>query len=289
MVTFTYIGFLGTIIHTRAIERLETGDQLKTPSRICSPNSTYCMSFREMGDGNTYLATYNAINDSTKWILWVANRDEPLTVAVSNSATLALNHSGVLKITRQGKEPIIFYSSGQTQATNDNNTVATLLDSGNFVLQQFNTDGSKSLLWQSFDHPTNTLFPGMKLSVNHKTGTKWSLVSYFLVLTPSLGPFSLEWEPKIGQLVIRRRGQVYWASGELKNNTFENIPVEAQQNIEYFGASNGDEDSIMFTARNGQYSAASWKLSYDGMLFDMSGNTIARASECYGYNNDGGC
>ena len=203
LVAFTYFGLWRTIA---ASESLKSGDQLNTSSQICSPNSTYCMSFSGMGDGNTYLAIYNATDDSSTWILWVANRDEPLAGAVADSATLTLDHSGELKITRQGEKPIVLYSSAQTQAIKNNSTLATLLDSGNFVLQQVNTDGSKSLLWQSFDYPTDTLFPGMKLGVNHKTGRNRTVVSYFLVSTPSSGPFSLEWEPKMGQLVIRRRG-----------------------------------------------------------------------------------
>ncbi|KAL0001039.1 hypothetical protein SO802_014820 [Lithocarpus litseifolius] len=48
-------------------------------------------------------------------------------------------------------------------------THAMLLNTGNFVL----TDGGSEVLWQSFDHPTDTLLPGMTLGRND-----WSLKSW---------------------------------------------------------------------------------------------------------------
>ncbi|RHN40744.1 putative non-specific serine/threonine protein kinase [Medicago truncatula] len=96
-----------------------------------------------------------------------------------NSAVLSLDYSGVLKIESQNRKPIIIYSSPQPI----NNTLATILDTGNFVLQQFHPNGSKTVLWQSFDYPSDVLIPTMKLGVNQKTGHNWSLVSW---LTPSL-------------------------------------------------------------------------------------------------------
>lgn len=60
------------------------------------------------------------------------------------------------------------------------NTSATLLGSGNFVLRETNSIGSAGkLLWQSFDYPTDTLLPGMKLGVNHRTARNWMLTSWF--------------------------------------------------------------------------------------------------------------
>lgn len=46
-----------------------------------------------------------------------------------------------------------------TSISSDGNTNAILLDSGNFVLR----NGKSSVLWQSFDNPSDTLLPGMKL------------------------------------------------------------------------------------------------------------------------------
>jgi len=149
----------------------------------------------------------------------MCNRNQPVDV---KSAVLSLDYSGVLKIESQNRKPIIIYSSPQPT----NNTVATMLDTGNLVIQQLHPNGTKSILWQSFDYPRDTLIPTMKLGVNRKTGHNWSLVSW---LTPTLetpGEFSLEWEPKQGELNIKKHGKVYWKSGKLKSNgLFDNIPA----------------------------------------------------------------
>ena len=46
--------------------------------------------------------------------------------------------------------------------------VAQLLDSGNFVLKDL-INGSESIVWQSFDYPSDMLLSGMKLGWNLKT------------------------------------------------------------------------------------------------------------------------
>ncbi|KAL6337971.1 hypothetical protein AAG906_005940 [Vitis piasezkii] len=69
------------------------------------------------------------------------------------------------------------------------NSTTTLLDSRNFILEKFNSDGSmKKELRESFDNPIDTLLPGMKL-------------------VPALGTFTLEWNGT--QLVMKRREGTY--------------------------------------------------------------------------------
>ncbi|KAG5025683.1 hypothetical protein JHK86_021597 [Glycine max] len=67
---------------------------------------------------------------------------------------------------------------------------------------------------------------------------------------PASGSFTLEWEPREGQLVIKRQGQVYWASGLLRNKRFEHIPEEVQLMYEYNIVSNEEEESFSYTTPN---------------------------------------
>ncbi|KAL2326096.1 hypothetical protein Fmac_025154 [Flemingia macrophylla] len=234
-------------------------------------------------DENYELGIYMRMKDYYERMVVLMSDRNQLAVGLDNSSVLSLNHSGVLKIESQHMKPIIIYSPPQPI----NNTMATLLNTGNFVLQQFHPNGTQSLLWQSFDYPYETLIPTMKLGVNHKTGHHWLVRSRLTSSDDALGAFSLEWEPMEQELTIRRREKVCWRSGKLRNNRFEHILEDAQRTLKYIIVSNGDEDSFSFTTNEeDKY----WWLTYNGKLSDDKGGDVARADLCFGYNNtDGGC
>ncbi|XP_060188685.1 G-type lectin S-receptor-like serine/threonine-protein kinase At4g27290 [Lycium barbarum] len=58
------------------------------------------------------------------------------------------------------------------------NPIAQLLDSGNLVVKEAGDGNPIKFLWQSFDHPTDTLLPGMKLGRNYNILKKGSDVVY---------------------------------------------------------------------------------------------------------------
>nr|GMD06083.1 G-type lectin S-receptor-like serine/threonine-protein kinase At1g67520 [Ipomoea batatas] len=103
------------------------------------------------------------------------------------------------------------------------NTTATLLDTGNLVLQ-----GGGRTLWQSFDHPPgNTWIPGMKLGwFGLQKTPQRCLTSWTSEENPSPGAFSLCVDPNnTKQLVAMRRGIVYWRSGVWNGNNFPFLQV----------------------------------------------------------------
>ncbi|KAJ0075925.1 hypothetical protein Patl1_34168 [Pistacia atlantica] len=51
-------------------------------------------------------------------------------------------------------------------------------------------------MWQSFDYPSDTLLPGMKLGINLQTGHKWFLQSWISDKSPAQGSFSLRFGSK---------------------------------------------------------------------------------------------
>ncbi|KAJ7948963.1 putative Receptor protein kinase [Quillaja saponaria] len=274
LLSLTCLCLWTTAILATVSDRLKPGDALDVSSSICSPNQKFCISF------NSYEYMY-LMEYSAKTAVWTANRNEP--IVNTSGLVLTLDHSGMMKIMNQGGESTSLYSPAQPIKS----TRATLLDSGNFILQEENSNGSvKRLLWQSFDHPTDTLLPGMKLGVNHKTGRSWSLVSWHNDGIPGSGAYTLEWEPRGSQLLIKRRGKLYWTSGALRNNKFENIPKEAQRMFDYIIVSNDNEEYFSYTTQN-NYSG--WVLDASGQLSDRGGVDLARPDNCYGYNTDGGC
>ncbi|KAK7257038.1 hypothetical protein RIF29_30719 [Crotalaria pallida] len=264
------------------------GDSVNATEDLCSANNIYYIRFFSFEQRYKLFYLHIASTDSQAEIVWTANRNKPYVN--TSGLNLSFDHFGVLKIVSQVEKPIIIYSPPPHSTTN--NMVATLLDTGNFVVQQLNPNGAtKSVLWQSFDYPGHTLIPGMKLGVNHKTGHSWSLVSWVSEASPAPGPFSLEWEPKEGELNIRRRGQVIWKSGKLRHNIFENIPKESQLMFNYTIVSNHNEDYFTFTTLSETPAAirVSWSMYQTGQLTGILGTDIARADKCYGYNTDDGC
>ena len=66
--------------------------------------------------------------------VWVANRDFPF---YDNSGILTISNDGHVKISHNSGEDIVLFSDPLV-----NKTSATLLDSGNFVVRELNSNGS---------------------------------------------------------------------------------------------------------------------------------------------------
>ncbi|KHN36765.1 G-type lectin S-receptor-like serine/threonine-protein kinase [Glycine soja] len=122
-------------------------------------------------------------------MVWVANREAPLNTT-----------SGVLKLSDQGLVLVngtnnIVWSSNMSTTAETENTIAQLLDSGNLVVKDGNSE-HEHYLWQSFDHPCDTLLPGMKLGWNLEKGEELFLSSWKSADDPSHGEYSFKIDPR---------------------------------------------------------------------------------------------
>ncbi|KAI9186452.1 hypothetical protein LWI28_017371 [Acer negundo] len=162
-----------------AADTITPNGSITHPETIISAGGRFELGFfSPKNDTNYYLGIwYKAFSPQT--VVWVANREYP--PCLSSSASLCLNSDGNLMISC-GK---MNYSVTNTSSSNTNN--ATLLDSGNLILKNQNSQ----VLWQSFDYPTDTLLPGMKLGYDNVTRVTWSLVSWNSAQDPAPGVFSL--------------------------------------------------------------------------------------------------
>ncbi|KAL5737866.1 hypothetical protein ACOSP7_030627 [Xanthoceras sorbifolium] len=151
--------------------------------------SFFCMQFVvdavtdriSQGQGITHSQSLK-VSDQT--IVWVANRDQPLK---SNSAVLTINNEGNLVIV----DGIITYRVAENSLRQNTN-----------------------IMWQSFDYPSNTLLPGMKVGYSRKTGKVWSITSWKDADDPDLGAVELKMDPnKPNELFLMRGSQMVWRSG----------------------------------------------------------------------------
>ncbi|RDY05071.1 G-type lectin S-receptor-like serine/threonine-protein kinase, partial [Mucuna pruriens] len=112
-------------------------------------------------------------------VVWVAN------VTINDSSgNLTVNSTGNLVLRQHDK--VVWFTTSEKQAQNP---VAQLLDSGNLVVRDESETNSEAYLWQSFDYPSDTALPGMKLGWNLKTGLEWRMTSWKSPSDPSPGNF----------------------------------------------------------------------------------------------------
>ncbi|KAK6137234.1 hypothetical protein DH2020_029023 [Rehmannia glutinosa] len=284
-----------------SLDTLKQGDQLNSSSQIVSANRVFTLGFyTPQYTNNSYLAAW--YTERSHLPVWIGNREKP--ISQNTNPILTIDTTGKLIITHgRGGESVEIYAGESGR-----NLSATLLDTGNFVVTAVSSNGSAGeILWQSFDHPTDTLLPGMKLGVNHRTGRNWSLSSWFDESDPASGAFTLEWDPIVRRLLVRRRGVIYWTSGQMKDyyvdlgnlrvKEFENIypkPDAFNLNYNFTNVTSDDEEYFMYTllkvpnwTPDNRKVISGWKLDYQGDLYDNERPMIARPSLCYGYNTEG--
>ncbi|KAL0387450.1 UNVERIFIED_CONTAM: G-type lectin S-receptor-like serine/threonine-protein kinase [Sesamum radiatum] len=281
-----------------SLDTLIQGDKLNSSSRLVSANRVFTLGFyTPENTNNSYVAVW--YTDGLYYPVWIGNREKP--VFTNSTPVLAIDSTGKLIIKHGGGESIELYAG----ESDKNVSACTLLDTGNFVARGVSPNGSAGeVLWQSFDHPTDTLLPGMKLGVNHRTGRNWALSSWFGESNPTPGAFTLEWDPNVGSLLIRRRGVVYWTSGGLKDEwgylrvkKFENgdfVPDASNWNYNFSSAKNGDEEYFTYSLINDPVFTpdtrkviSGWRLDYKGDIFDNDRPGVVLASSCYGYKAKG--
>ncbi|CAL5086965.1 unnamed protein product [Urochloa decumbens] len=179
-------------------DRLVPGKPLSPGATIVSDGGSFALGFfspTNSTPAKLYLGIwYNDIPRLTA--VWVANRETPATnssaAAISSPPMLSLtNASNLVLSDADGR---VLWTTNVTTgaaASGSGSAAAVLLKTGNLVIQS--PDGTA--LWQSFDHPTDTFLPGMKIRIKYETGAGERLVSWKGPGDPSLGAFSFGGDP----------------------------------------------------------------------------------------------
>ncbi|CAA7394630.1 unnamed protein product [Spirodela intermedia] len=190
-------------------DRLRAGESSGLNQTIVSAGRIFALGFFSPGNssGDWYAGIwYN--NLPTKTVVWVANREAPLRDP--GGAAIGVTREGNLAV-RDGRGRSL-WSTNLTRDP-DNSTaaaVAVLLDSGNLVLRRWDT-ASDPPLWQSFDHPTHTLLPGMKLRLNFTSGEATRLRSWSGAADPSAGDFVFTLEGRWGlEPYVFKGEEIHW-------------------------------------------------------------------------------
>ncbi|KAL8506095.1 hypothetical protein ACS0TY_017086 [Phlomoides rotata] len=200
---------------------------------------------------------YNKIPVRT--VVWVANRDNPLT-----------ERSGVLKVVDPGILALLNATGSTIWTTNTSRIVQTpvaqLLDSGNLVVKDANDDIQENFVWQSFNHPTDTSLPGMKLGVNFQTGAEVYITSPKNRGDPASGDFTFHCDPTgYSQNVIKGGGVLQFSTGPWNGVSFSGSLNLRKNTIFTFGVVINEKEAYFHTELLNQSVYSRFTLSDSGV------------------------
>ncbi|KAF7830586.1 putative receptor protein kinase ZmPK1 [Senna tora] len=171
-----------------------------TTDVLISSNGVFSAGFYKVGD-NAFCFSVWFTKSHQPTLVWMANRDQPVN---GKSSKLTLFKNGNLILSDAGQTGTTIWST----ATFSSLAVELKLkDNGNLVLRtlQGNTE---TVLWQSFDSPTDTLLPGQPVT------EKASLISFRSTTNFSSGFYKLYFDnDNVLRLVYRSPSlsSVYWS------------------------------------------------------------------------------
>ncbi|XP_020208795.1 G-type lectin S-receptor-like serine/threonine-protein kinase At4g27290 [Cajanus cajan] len=214
-------------------------------STLVSMDGTFELGFFSLGlSPNRYVGIWYK-NIPVRTVVWVANRDTPIQ---SNSSKLSINKDGNLVLLSHNNT-IVWSTKTSTKTLSP---IVQLLGTGNLVLRDESDSNPMNYLWQSFDHPSDTLLPGMKLGWNLKSGFSTRVSAWKNWDDPSTGDFTwrveLEGYP---QMMMWKGTAEYYRGGPWNGLGFSSAP-ELEMDPPYVVnfVSNNDEVYYTYNLKN---------------------------------------
>ncbi|XP_073027202.1 G-type lectin S-receptor-like serine/threonine-protein kinase At4g27290 [Primulina eburnea] len=205
-----------------ATDILTTDEIIRDGETLVSSDGVFELGFFKPGNSmNRYVGMwYKNIPD--RKIVWVANRNSPLTSA-----------GGLLKVVQPGLLVLLNDTNDTVWSSNKSRPVqkpiAQLLDSGNLVVRDANDDRPENFLWQSFDYPSNVALPEIKFGWNLVTGTEIYFPAWKSDDDPSPGALSIHLDPTgYPQILMKEGSKIRSRMGPWNGITFSGGPIDFQ-------------------------------------------------------------
>ncbi|GLT37749.1 hypothetical protein SLA2020_120500 [Shorea laevis] len=196
-----------------AVDTIVPSKSMKNGETLVSSKGRFELGFFRRSKGQ-YLGIWYT-KPATQTVVWVANRENPLS---AGEGVLVLNSKGTLTLLNRTKG--VIWSSNTSRSAE--RPVARLLESGNLVVQDEKKYNLENYLWQSFDYPSDTLLPGMKVGKNLKTGFDRYLSSWKSTDDPAPGLYSVRIITQgVPQLVIEKGSKIQYSQGPWNGIAFE--------------------------------------------------------------------
>lgn len=220
---------------------------LDNGTTLVSPKETFELGFfSPWNSSNRYVGIwFKKVPEQT--VVWVANKNIPIA---DSSGILSITSSGDIIISRNQLNNIVWTVNSTSRTVS--NPILKLLDNGNLVLKNGSTDDDNpdSYLWQSFDDPSDTLIPGMKLGWNLSTSQELYLTSWKSVQDPSPGDFTYRMNPEgLPSIVLRQGSNITFRSGPWDGVRFGGAPA-LHQNTVFKPIFVFDSENVYYTFEN---------------------------------------
>ncbi|CAD6262120.1 unnamed protein product [Miscanthus lutarioriparius] len=180
---FPIILCLTTSAAGSASDTLDSSNNITDGATLVSAGGSFTLGFFSPTGVPTkrYLGIW--FTASPEAICWVANRETFLS-NTSGVGVLVIGSTGSLRLLDGSGRTA--WSANTTSSSAPVVAQARLLESGNLVVQD---QSGGDVLWQSFDHPSNTLLAGMRFGKDPQTGAEWFLTSWRASNDPTPGDY----------------------------------------------------------------------------------------------------
>ncbi|KAM3701690.1 hypothetical protein ACJW31_05G193600 [Castanea mollissima] len=214
--SFFFISYYLSLLSHAADNTITQGQNLSDGQTLISDGQIFQLGFFSPASSSLrYVGIwYYNIQEKEPSVIWVANREKPL-----------FDKKGVLRFKEDGNLMVVAGNNTEVWSSNASivspNTTATLDDTGNLILS---SNDSKNH-WESFNDPTDTFLPGMRVQVNAEMGENRAFTSWKSASDPSPGNYSMGVDPQASpQIVIWEGEHRRWRSGYWDARTFSGIP-----------------------------------------------------------------
>ncbi|XP_058772148.1 G-type lectin S-receptor-like serine/threonine-protein kinase At4g27290 isoform X1 [Vicia villosa] len=197
-----------------AADTITQSESLSDGKTLISKDGTFELGFFNPGSSsNRYVGMWYK-NIPVKTVVWVANRDNPIK---DNSSKLIINKEGNLVLLNASQS--VLWSTNATKKAST--PIVQLLDNGNLVIRDEDSErNEENFCWQSFDHPSDTLLPEMKIGWDKKTGIQTIFTAWKNWEDPSLGDFtSLMSRSNNPEVVLMKGSTEFHRTGPMTGTT----------------------------------------------------------------------
>ncbi|XP_062193931.1 putative G-type lectin S-receptor-like serine/threonine-protein kinase At1g61610 [Phragmites australis] len=260
-------------------DRLVPGKLLSPGATIISDGGSFALGFFSPANSTTTETLYLGIwyNDVPRLtVVWVANRETPVTNHTSPAPALSLTNASNLVLS--DSDGRVLWTTNITGVPSSSpaatGLAAVLLNTGNLVVRSANG----TTLWQSFEHPADTFLPGMKIRIKYKTRAGERLVSWKGPEDPSPGPFSYGGDPDTFlQVIIWNGTRPLSRDGPWTGNMVASWYQANTSVIAYFAVVSTEEEIYITYSLSDGSAHTRYVLTYSGELRLQSWNIHSSA------------